>query len=151
MGSSLTGYQVFVLGAVDDVGRVVAVALAEAGATISVTSATDNPAEEFVANSILNEAWSMGRAGAFFASDAGHREELRSAIELKADTLLIAMQSVREKSWALQLAQDAGRPLIAVDGDGADFRLWVGSNETMVTATTATLAEAVVALAGTKD
>jgi gluconate 5-dehydrogenase len=59
----LTGRHALVAGATGDLGRALAVALAEAGADVSVTTLHDDSAEETQANSILNECWSLGRKG----------------------------------------------------------------------------------------
>lgn len=59
----LSGKHALVAGAAGPLGRALAVALAEAGADVSVTTLHDDAAEETEANSILNECWSMGRRG----------------------------------------------------------------------------------------
>lgn len=59
----LAGGHALVAGAVGPVGRALAVGLAEAGARVSVTTLTGDMSEEPVANSILNECWTLGRDG----------------------------------------------------------------------------------------
>jgi NAD(P)-dependent dehydrogenase (short-subunit alcohol dehydrogenase family) len=59
----LSGRHALVAGATGELGRAVAVGLAEAGARVSVTTARDIAEEETVAQSILNECWSMARDG----------------------------------------------------------------------------------------
>lgn len=59
----LSGRHALVTAATGPLGRALAVALAEAGADVSVTTLHDDPAEETQANSILNECWSLGRKG----------------------------------------------------------------------------------------
>src|SRR4051794_144299 len=59
----LSGRHALVTGATGPLGRALAVALAEAGANVSVTTTNDSGDEETQANSILNECWSIGRKG----------------------------------------------------------------------------------------
>ena len=59
----LTGRHALVTGATGALARAMAVALAEAGADVSTTTLRDDASEEAQANSILNEAWSLGRKG----------------------------------------------------------------------------------------
>ncbi|MEX1022377.1 MAG: SDR family oxidoreductase [Dehalococcoidia bacterium] len=56
----LKGKHALVTGATGPLARAAAVALAEAGATVSVTTLTGERMEEVEANSILNECWSAG-------------------------------------------------------------------------------------------
>jgi NAD(P)-dependent dehydrogenase (short-subunit alcohol dehydrogenase family) len=150
MGSSLAGRPVFILGAVDEFARTIAVTLAEAGATISVTTANRDSSQEFIANSVLNEAWSMGRAGAAFSTDAAHLDEVRAAIELKPDGVLVAAPSVATESWPLELAQDTGRPLVYVRNNLEGFIVSVEEG-TSLPATAGTLAETVARLVELRD
>ena len=59
----LSGKHALVTGATGPLGRALAVALADAGADVSVTTLSDDAGEETEANSILNECWSLGRKG----------------------------------------------------------------------------------------
>jgi NAD(P)-dependent dehydrogenase (short-subunit alcohol dehydrogenase family) len=59
----LSGKHALVTGAVGPLQRALAVALAEAGADVSLTTTNAEMAEEVQANSILNECWSIGRRG----------------------------------------------------------------------------------------
>jgi gluconate 5-dehydrogenase len=60
---SLTGRHALVTAATGPLARALAVALAEAGATVSVTTLHQEQREEVEANSILNECWSAGSQG----------------------------------------------------------------------------------------
>ena len=53
----LSGKHALVTGATGPLQRALAVGLAEAGADVSLTTATTVVAEEVQANSILNECW----------------------------------------------------------------------------------------------
>jgi len=60
---NLNGKHALVTGATGPLQRALAVALAEAGADVSLTTTSAEMAEEVQANSILNECWSVGRKG----------------------------------------------------------------------------------------
>ena len=53
----LSGKHALVTGATTDIARALAVALAEAGAKVSVTTSAAVDEQEVLANSILNECW----------------------------------------------------------------------------------------------
>lgn len=78
---SLAGRHALVAGGASEPGRALAVALAEAGATVSVTTAHDDPAEETVAHSISNECWSMGREGAVHRLDLTDPAAVAAAVD----------------------------------------------------------------------
>jgi NAD(P)-dependent dehydrogenase (short-subunit alcohol dehydrogenase family) len=59
----LSGKHALVTGATGPMQRAFAIALAEAGADVSLTTSTTEMAEEVQANSILNECWSIGCRG----------------------------------------------------------------------------------------
>ncbi len=59
----LAGKHALVTAATGPLARSLAVALAEAGADVSVTTLHDDAGEAVQANSILNECWSIGRRG----------------------------------------------------------------------------------------
>jgi NAD(P)-dependent dehydrogenase (short-subunit alcohol dehydrogenase family) len=120
-GGLLSGSNAFVLGAVDAVGRIVAVALAEAGANVSVTTATLAESEQFFVNSVLNEAWSMGRAGAAFTTDGVELEEIRSAVEVASGPSFVAMPAVSDLAWPSQLASETQSVLIGVRQSDVGF------------------------------
>lgn len=90
--SSLRGLHALVAGAGGPLARPAAVALAEAGATVSLFTAADDRAQEVEAQSILNECWSLGRDGEVVrldATDAGHIAAALDAIEAKRGPLAV--------------------------------------------------------------
>jgi NAD(P)-dependent dehydrogenase (short-subunit alcohol dehydrogenase family) len=78
---NLYGCHAIVIGAVDAAGRAVAVALAEAGAKVSLTTLKSEPSEEFQANSILNDVWSLGKAGVALRLDSSNSRDLGTGLE----------------------------------------------------------------------
>ena len=62
-------------------GRSLAVTLAEAGADVSLTTLTGARDEEFEANSILNECWSLGRQGGAHVLDLADPAAFESALD----------------------------------------------------------------------
>ena len=60
---SLDGKAALVIGASNPLGRAAAVALAEAGANVGVTTTTRSQREEVLANSCANEIWALNRKG----------------------------------------------------------------------------------------
>ena len=84
--SALEGRHVLVAGVREPEGRVLAVALAEAGAAVSVTTRRVELAEEVAANSILNECWTFGREGRAITLDLGNPAAVAAALDsLEAD------------------------------------------------------------------
>lgn len=82
----LDGLHALVAGAGGPHARPAAVALAEAGATVSLFTQADDRAQEVEAQSILNECWSLGRDGEVVrldATDTGHLAAALDAIEAK--------------------------------------------------------------------
>jgi NAD(P)-dependent dehydrogenase (short-subunit alcohol dehydrogenase family) len=76
----LTGRHALVTGATGPLGRALAVALAEAGANVSVTTLRHDRTEEVEANSILNECWSTGSKGAAKTLDLTDPAEVGMAV-----------------------------------------------------------------------
>ena len=76
----LSGKHALVAGAAGPLGRALAVALAEAGADVSVTTLHDVGDEEVRANSILNECWSLGRRGEAKRLDLTDPAAVRTAV-----------------------------------------------------------------------
>ena len=78
---SLQGKNALVIGASNSLGRAAAVALAEAGANVGVTTTTRAHGEEVTANSCANEIWALNRKGFAQAIDAAEEADVRSAIQ----------------------------------------------------------------------
>lgn len=84
--SSLEGRHVLVAGVREPDGRALAVALAGAGAAVSVTTRRAEIAEEVIANSILNECWTFGREGRALTLDLTDPAAVVDALDaLEAD------------------------------------------------------------------
>ena len=84
--STLDGRHVLVAGVREPDGRALAVALAEAGAAVSVTTRRAELAEEVTANSILNECWTFGHEGRALTLDLTDEAAVAAALEdLEAD------------------------------------------------------------------
>ena len=81
----LSGKHALVAGAAGPLGRALAVALAEAGADVSVTTLHDDADEEVRANSILNECWSLGRRGAAHRLDLTDPAAVATAVAALED------------------------------------------------------------------
>jgi NAD(P)-dependent dehydrogenase (short-subunit alcohol dehydrogenase family) len=77
---SLEGKNAIVIGASGVLGRAAAVALAEAGANVGVTTTIRSKREEVVANSCANEVWALNRKGFAEAIDAADESDVRSAV-----------------------------------------------------------------------
>jgi gluconate 5-dehydrogenase len=78
---SLHGKNALVIGASNSLGRAAAVALAEAGANVGVTTTLRIQAEDVVANSCANEIWALNRKGFAQAIDAADEADVRVAVE----------------------------------------------------------------------
>jgi NAD(P)-dependent dehydrogenase (short-subunit alcohol dehydrogenase family) len=78
---SLTGKNALVIGASNCLGRAAAVALAEAGANVAVTTTTRSQAEQVLANSCANEIWALDRAGFANSIDADDEGDIRATME----------------------------------------------------------------------
>jgi len=78
---SLDGKHALVIGASNPLGRAAAVALAEAGANVGVTTTTSTRREEVAANSCANEVWALDRKGFALAIDAADEPAVHTAVD----------------------------------------------------------------------
>jgi NAD(P)-dependent dehydrogenase (short-subunit alcohol dehydrogenase family) len=78
---SLEGKNALVIGASGVLGRAAAVALAEAGANVGVTTTTRAQREEVVANSCANEVWALNRKGFAAAVDVADEADVQGAVQ----------------------------------------------------------------------
>jgi gluconate 5-dehydrogenase len=81
---SLHGKNALVIGASNSLGRAAAVALAEAGANVGVTTTLRIQAEEVIANSCANEIWALNRKGFAQEIDAADESDVKAAVERAA-------------------------------------------------------------------
>lgn len=81
---SLHGKSALVIGASNSLGRAAAVALAEAGANVGVTTSTRVQREEVNANSCANEIWALNRKGFAQTVDAADESDLQSVVRRAA-------------------------------------------------------------------
>jgi NAD(P)-dependent dehydrogenase (short-subunit alcohol dehydrogenase family) len=79
-GFSLEGKAALVIGASNPIGRAIAVALAEAGADVGVTTTTTHPDETVRANSCANEIWALNRKHFVHAVHAGDEADVEVVI-----------------------------------------------------------------------
>ena len=94
----LAGRHALVAGAASPLSRGIAVALAEAGARVSLVTLADDPGEETSAHSILNECWTLGRDGRVARADLADPEAAAATLEAierevgaPVDSLVIAV------------------------------------------------------------
>src|SRR5262249_60630465 len=117
----LKGKQALVPGVGGPLARPAAVALAEAGATVSLLTQADDRAQEVEAQSILNECWSLGRDGEVHRLDSRDAAAVDAAIEelearlgrvavlvtVHAEPARLAASEVTPEAWDAQLARSA--------------------------------------------
>jgi len=77
----LTGKVALVVGGATALGRAMAVALAEAGADVAVTSCTQDKQEEVAVNSAVNEVWALGRKGFAAAIDVTDSAQVEAVVQ----------------------------------------------------------------------
>jgi 2-dehydro-3-deoxy-D-gluconate 5-dehydrogenase len=128
----LSGKHALVTGATGPLQRALAVALAEAGADVSVMTLHDEQAEEVQANSILNECWAAGRKGEAKRLDLTDPAAVEAAIDaLEASVGPIAIlvnaahganiKPVAEASlddWQREIARNATTVFVATSAVG---------------------------------
>jgi len=78
---SLEGKNALVIGSSNVLGRAAAVALAEAGANVGVTTTTRSKREEVVANSCANEIWALDRKGFAQEIDAADEADVQAVVQ----------------------------------------------------------------------
>ena len=78
---SLSGKAALVIGAAGPVGRALAVAMAEAGADVAVSTTTGSQQEEVAANSCANEVWALKRKGFAATIDAASESEVDDLVQ----------------------------------------------------------------------
>lgn len=96
---SLDGKSALVIGASNPLGRAAAVALAEAGANVAVTTSTGSQREEVAANSSANEIWALNRKAYVQAIDAASEADVvalfdRVVLELGGIDILVNAQDL---------------------------------------------------------
>ncbi|MDO8616733.1 MAG: SDR family oxidoreductase [Dehalococcoidia bacterium] len=77
---SLRDRNALVIGAANSLGRAAAVALAEAGANVGVSTTIRSRAEEVAANSCANEVWALDRKGFAQAIDAADEADVDALV-----------------------------------------------------------------------
>ena len=116
----LAGKRVLVVGGETEVGRPLAVALAEAGAAVAIASLTQETSAEFAVNSALNELWAMGREGIALVIDSSDGEELSRAVSQaereigRLDAACVAGEGVDTKALRSALGE---RPVLEIAPD----------------------------------
>ncbi|MCH7999571.1 MAG: SDR family oxidoreductase [Chloroflexi bacterium] len=78
---SLSGKTALVIGAAGPLGRALAVALAEAGADVAVSTTTRSQQEEVAANSCANEIWALKRKGFAATIDAASESDVDNLVQ----------------------------------------------------------------------
>ena len=128
----LSGRHALVTGAAGPLARALAVALAEAGANVSVTTLHDDAGEETQANSILNECWSLGRKGQARRLDLTSPAAVEAAVQAlesatgPIDILVNAAHGANIKpvleatvaEWERELARNATTAFVACQAVG---------------------------------
>jgi 2-deoxy-D-gluconate 3-dehydrogenase len=84
---ALTGKTALVVGGATALGRALAVALAEAGADVAVTTCTADKDEDVAANSAVNEVWALGRKGFAASVDVTDARQVNAVVQRAADEL----------------------------------------------------------------
>lgn len=130
---SLAGRHALVTGATTPLARALAVALAEAGANVSVTTTRDARAEEVQANSILNECWAAagvsGRALTLDLSDPVAVEAAVTALERDVAPIDILVNATHEANvkpvleaslddWRTEIDRNATTAFVACQAVG---------------------------------
>jgi NAD(P)-dependent dehydrogenase (short-subunit alcohol dehydrogenase family) len=119
----LRGKRVLVVGGETLAGRALALALAEAGATVALATLTNSTASDFAVNSALNELWAMNRQGLALVIDASDGEQLRASVERAERELgrFDVVAVLRAESVAVEALGEAlpGREVVVLAADAA--------------------------------
>lgn len=78
---SLSGKTALVIGAAGPLGRALAIAMAEAGADVAVSTTTRSKQEEVAANSCANEVWALKRKGFAATIDAASESDVDNLVQ----------------------------------------------------------------------
>ena len=78
---SLSGKTALVIGAAGPLGRALAIAMAEAGADVAVSTTTRSKQEEVAANSCGNEVWALKRKGFAATIDAASESDVNNLVQ----------------------------------------------------------------------
>ena len=133
----LTGRHALVAGGAGALGRALALALAEAGADVSLTTLHDDAAEEAAANAILSECRALGRRGEVRRVDLANPQAVAAAV----DSLETAVAPI---AILVNAAYNANiKPV--VDASLADWERELSRNVTTVFAASQTLASRMLA------
>ncbi len=128
----LSGKHALITGATGPLQRALAVALADAGADVSLTTLHADQAEEVQANSILNECWSFGRKGEVKTvdlTDATAVDRAVGELESSVGPIDILVNGVHEANikpilqtsaaeWERELSRDATSVFVATQAVG---------------------------------
>ncbi|RLT42944.1 MAG: SDR family oxidoreductase [Chloroflexi bacterium] len=121
----LTGKHALVTGATGALGRALAVGLAEAGATVSVTTVTTDRAEEVESNSILNECWAAGGKN-------GQQKTLDLTDPAAVESAVAALENEVAPIDILVNASHGANIKPVLDSSLADWSREIGRNATAV-------------------
>jgi NAD(P)-dependent dehydrogenase (short-subunit alcohol dehydrogenase family) len=126
----LAGRVALVAGATGPYGRAIAVALAEAGADLALTTSAKSDAEEFALNSIGNELWALDRRYLALVTDLDDPESVVAALDRtvaelgRLDVVIADARSAgraeRLLRWAAGTTTDGPGTAVVLIGDEAD-------------------------------
>ena len=126
----LTGKVALVIGGATALGRALALALAEAGADVAVTSCTQDKQEEVALNSTADEVRAIGRKGFAATIDVTDASQVDGVVQRAVDELgglhiLVnnpdlpfakPLAEVRDEEWQRVLATNLTAVFLASDG-----------------------------------
>ena len=124
-GLALAGRVALIAGANGPFGRAIAVALAEAGAEVALTTSTTAEAEQFAINSIGNELWAIDRRYLALVTDLADPASVDGALRQAAgglgglDVIVMAASQPSTLLDRLHDARSAPSALVILDAPGA--------------------------------